>query len=72
MHSVVKESGRLQLRTQPKVLEDFFLNLVKDVVGERERTKVERKDFMQLLIELKNKGRIEDADTKYTESSEEG
>jgi cytochrome P450 family 6 len=39
---------------------DFFMGAVKDVVDYREKNNVVRNDFMQLLIELKNKGKIED------------
>lgn len=35
-------------------IEKFFMNIVKDTVEYRERTKSTRNDFMQLLINLKN------------------
>jgi len=44
------------------VLEDdvtkFFQTLVKDMMEQRKKSKTVRKDFMQLLIELKEKGSI--------------
>lgn len=33
---------------------DFFLNIVKKTVNYRETNKIERKDFLQMLIEIKN------------------
>lgn len=36
----------------------------------RELNDVKRNDFMQLLIQLKNKGYIEDVDSNKTESEE--
>lgn len=57
----------------PKETTEFFIKAVKDTFEYREKNNVQRNDFMQLLIELKNKGRIEsadrvpeDADCKYS------
>jgi len=36
----------------------FFQTLVKDMMEQRKKSKTVRKDFMQLLIELKEKGSI--------------
>lgn len=44
----------------PKQVSDFFMNVVKDTVEYREKNNIDRKDFMQLLIQLKNKGRLVD------------
>ncbi|XP_058126452.1 cytochrome P450 6a8-like [Anopheles ziemanni] len=38
----------------------FFLNVVKDTIEYREREKIVRNDFMDLLVKLKNTGRLED------------
>lgn len=46
----------------PKKLNDFFYNCVKSTIEYREENNVQRNDFMQLLMELKDKGRIEDPD----------
>jgi len=48
------------VRVHPQELINFFMGAVKDVIGYRERNNVVRNDFMQLLIQLKNKGKIED------------
>jgi cytochrome P450 family 6 len=37
----------------------FFMNVVEETVGYRERNSVTRNDFMQLLIQLKNQGYLE-------------
>lgn len=52
--------------TEPQV-EEFILSIVKQTVEHREKNKVERNDFMQMLIQLKNQGYVsvdkeEDAD----------
>ena len=39
---------------------NFFMGLVNDVIDYREKNNVAHNDFMQLLIQLKNKGKIED------------
>lgn len=41
---------------------NFFVGAVNDTIQYREKNNVQRNDFMQLLIELKNKGKIEDSD----------
>jgi hypothetical protein len=37
---------------------NFFRKLVKDMMEKRKKSKEIRKDFLQLLIELKEKGKI--------------
>jgi cytochrome P450 family 6 len=46
----------------------FFRNLVIDIVARRSKTGNTRKDFMQLLIQLKEKGRLADDDEDVTET----
>ncbi|KAH0821176.1 hypothetical protein GEV33_001615 [Tenebrio molitor] len=47
--------------TNPDV-EKFFMKAVKDTVAHREKNNIYRKDFMHLLIQLKNKGAVSDDD----------
>jgi cytochrome P450 family 6 len=42
------------MRQVPKDISDFFTEVVKDTVEYREKNNYTRKDFMQLLIDLKN------------------
>lgn len=42
-------------RRFPQKLEDFFLRIVNDTVLERERCNIHRNDFIDILIELKNR-----------------
>ena len=48
------------IRLHPDEVSNFFMGVVKDVIVYREKNNVVRNDFMQLLIQLKNKGKIED------------
>lgn len=48
----------LRLTFIKKELADFFRKMVSDVIGDRKKTGVVRKDFIQLLMELKEKGRL--------------
>lgn len=52
----------MQITQLPRDTNDFLINLVRDTMEFRKTNGVERKDFMQLLIELKEKGKIEDVD----------
>jgi cytochrome P450 family 6 len=47
----------------PKDVESFFMKVVKDTVKYREEKDVQRKDFMQLLIDMKNNELAEDGRT---------
>lgn len=54
---------KLNFQVTPKYLQDFFLKLVIDTVNYREKNKIERNDFLSLLLQLKNNGKL-DGDTK--------
>lgn len=49
---------QLRLSFLSKELTEFFRKMVHDVMNLRASTGVTRKDFMQLLIELKDTGRL--------------
>jgi cytochrome P450 family 6 len=53
---------RLKLGILDAEVTNFFRKLVKDVMALRKTTNTDRKDFMQLLIELKEKGSVSDND----------
>lgn len=49
----------LKIKQIPQDIEDFFMSVVKQSIDSREKNKeLERKDFMQLLIQLKNQGYV--------------
>lgn len=48
------------VRVHPQEMINFFTGVVNDVIDYREMNNVVRNDFLQLLIQLKNKGKIED------------
>ncbi|XP_056638463.1 probable cytochrome P450 6a13 [Diorhabda sublineata] len=47
-------------------VEKFFFDLVKSTIEYREKNNVYRKDFLQMLIELKNTGTVTDEETMKT------
>jgi cytochrome P450 family 6 len=48
------------VRLHSDKISNFFMGVVKEVIDYREKNNVVRNDLMQLLIQLKNKGKIED------------
>ncbi|XP_039490798.1 cytochrome P450 6a2-like [Drosophila santomea] len=57
MFSFPKLASRLRMRMLPEDVHQFFMRLVNDTIALRERENFKRNDFMNLLIELKQKGR---------------
>lgn len=49
---------KLRMRMLPDDVHDFFMGIVEETIAYREREKIKRNDFMQMLIELKEKGSI--------------
>lgn len=60
-------SRKLRLPLHPPDAAEFFMNLIKQTVEYRETTSVYRNDFIQLLIQLKNKGHLDDETGQETE-----
>lgn len=60
----------LKISNTPNDITNFFRTMVHETVNFRERHSVERKDFLQLLIKLKNKESLE-PDTLSTQQNEE-
>lgn len=61
----------LKIKITNKEIDQFFRKLVKDTVEYRERNNVVRKDFMHLLIQLKNKGVVDDEEGQQQEQDPE-
>lgn len=53
----------LQIKLNRDEVTNFFLGAVNETIDYREKNNVKRNDFMQLLIQLKNKGYLEDVDS---------
>jgi cytochrome P450 family 6 len=56
----------LKLRSIDPEVSKYFRRMVQDTVAYRENNDFHRNDFMQLLIQIKNKGQVEE-DTKISE-----
>jgi cytochrome P450 family 6 len=53
----------LKVRALDRKISTYFRNMVQDTVHYRESNNIKRNDFMQLLIQIKNKVKLEDQDT---------
>lgn len=64
----------LGVKQMTEEIESFFMEVVKKTVEYRENNHIERKDFMQLLLQLKNQGKVnEDENLKLnTKQNHEG
>lgn len=58
-----KFTKHIGFRVFPKDISDFFMNTVKQAIDYREANNVKRNDFLNLMIQLKNKGKIDDDET---------
>lgn len=50
---------KLKIKSLNSDISDFFIGVVKNTVEYRENNNVSRKDFLQLLIQLKNHGKLD-------------
>ncbi|XP_049285216.1 probable cytochrome P450 6a14 [Anopheles funestus] len=57
---------KLGIKVTDADLERFFLNLVHETVDYRERNDVQRNDFLNLLLEIKNKGSFVEQEEGHT------
>ncbi|CAH1391332.1 unnamed protein product [Nezara viridula] len=56
-------------RFTPQEVEDYIMKLISDTVEYREKNQVTRNDFLDLLIQLKNKGSLREEGIAETEES---
>jgi cytochrome P450 family 6 len=59
----------LKLRSIDPKVSKYFRSMVQDTVSYREKNNIKRNDFMQLLIQIKNKGKGEE---DYKDSEQNG
>ncbi|KAJ4434864.1 hypothetical protein ANN_23435, partial [Periplaneta americana] len=60
----------IKMKTFDVNVTNYFRKMVQETVNYREENNIRRNDFMQLLIQLKNKGRIEDEHATHIASSD--
>ena len=59
------------IRVLPWEVTEFFISAVKKTIENREKQNIIRNDFMQLLLELKNKGKVKDEDENSNDVANE-
>lgn len=63
---------KLNVKFTDRETEDFFMNVIRKNVEYREKHNVYRKDFMHLLLQLKNRGKITDDEQLTSDGTAEG
>ncbi|XP_057660426.1 probable cytochrome P450 6a20 [Diorhabda carinulata] len=61
---------KLGYKQTEQEIEDFFMSVVGDTVKYREENNIYRKDFMHLLLQLKNRGRVTDDEIIFNKEDE--
>ncbi|XP_037947259.1 probable cytochrome P450 6a23 [Teleopsis dalmanni] len=64
MHTFPDIARMLRMRIIPQDISDFYMRIVKDTVGYREKNNIKRNDFMDMLIDLKNRKPTRDENGK--------
>lgn len=59
----------INLKLFPKEVSEFFLGTIRETWDYREKNNVKRNDVMQLLMQLKNKGYVDDVDSPNKEDT---
>lgn len=59
-----KIAKKLNMRFIRKEVSDFFIKTIRETVAYREKNNVQRNDLMQLLLQLKNTGKIDEESTE--------
>jgi cytochrome P450 family 6 len=57
---------KLGIKTTRDDVSEFFMKIVRDVVEYREKNDIKRNDFMDLLLQLKNDGTLQDDETHHS------
>uniref|UniRef100_A0A1B0EZ81 Uncharacterized protein n=1 Tax=Phlebotomus papatasi TaxID=29031 RepID=A0A1B0EZ81_PHLPP len=61
---ILPHIGRMfKIKSVDDDYENFIFSMVKDIMNYREKNNIQRKDFMQLLLQLKNTGKVDYGDT---------
>jgi cytochrome P450 family 6 len=55
---------KLKIKIVDEDVSEFFMSSIKETIDYREENKIQRNDFFNLLLELKNHGRLKDSETR--------
>lgn len=50
---------KLSIQVLPNYIQEFFVNVITDAVKNREENNIKRNDFLDMLIQLKNNGKLD-------------
>jgi hypothetical protein len=58
-----EECRKLNIQITPKRIQDYFLGIINEAVEYREKNNIRRNDYFDMLLQLKNEGKL-DGDVK--------
>jgi hypothetical protein len=53
------QARKINLQITPKRIQDFFLTVINDAIEHREKNNIRRNDYFDMLLQLKNVGKLE-------------
>lgn len=53
------QARKINMQITPKRIQDFFLRVIEDTVEYREKNNIRRNDYFDMLLQLKNVGKLE-------------
>ncbi|XP_057660420.1 probable cytochrome P450 6a20 isoform X3 [Diorhabda carinulata] len=62
----------IRFKRTDRSIEDFFMGVVRSTVDYRESNNIHRRDFMHLLLQLKNRGKVTEDESIFPNGDEKG
>lgn len=54
-----EQARKINMQITPRRIQDFFLRIIDDTVAYREKNNIRRNDYFDMLLQLKNVGKLD-------------